>query len=70
MSFTKHVLKGVLEEDKPVYFPRGSLFDIAMKSSIRQDLQGVYRLAEKYNSYMDFKGSVFNFTYYFLFCKY
>ena len=49
----------ILDEDKPLYFPKGSFIDIAMKASTRPELQEVYRLAEKYNSYIELRGRWF-----------
>ena len=49
----------ILEEDKPLYFPKGSFIDIAMKASTRPELQEVYKLAEKHNSYIELKGQWF-----------
>ncbi len=54
-DFTVMVL-GILEENKPFYFPKGTFLEITLKYSTRKDLQDLYRMAERLNSLVEYKG--------------
>lgn len=49
-------LLGVLEEGKPVYFPRGSYIDVALKTSPKQIHKKLNAMIEKMNAYIEYPG--------------
>ena len=49
---------GLLEEDKPLYFPKGSFLDSALKYSPIKDHQLLYQMIEKHNSFITYSGEV------------
>ena len=52
------ILIGLLEEDKPLYFPKGSFLDAALKYSPVKDHQLLYQMIEKHNSFITYSGEV------------
>ena len=49
----------MVEEQKGVYFPRGTFIDVALKNSPKQELKDVYNLAEKLNTFMEYQRKYF-----------
>ncbi len=45
----------MVEEQKAVYFPKGTFIDEALKNSPKQELKDVYNLAEKLNSFIEYQ---------------
>jgi len=57
LSSVNHpLLAGVVEEDKAVYFPPGTMYEIALKTSNKKELRDVYNLNQKYNGVMNLSG--------------
>ncbi len=53
-------ISGVVEEQKGVYFPRGTFIDVALKNSPKQELKDVYNLAVKLNSFIEYQRKYFS----------
>ena len=47
---------GVVQEDKVVYFPPGTMYEIALKTSDKKELRDVYQLHKKYSGYLNMSG--------------
>ena len=55
-----HFSQGLLDEDKPLYFPKGSFLDGVLKYSPVKDHRLLYSMIQKHDSFITYTGLTMN----------